>query len=145
MGAKFADDKYRSSQMLGYYWVMLNLLKGTSITRQLKGVLINAFYTPKVGFEFKQFDLPLSPAKADEWQLETLANIQNLWQSLEQFLLFADSTTGATARCDRGQCVTKYGRCDYFDLCETPISMRANLLSNDAFFTTTDWNPGEGE
>lgn len=148
MGEKFADDKYRSSQMLGYYTVVLEILRelGDVSLPKLRGCLINAMAMRSSGYEFKQFHLPYSPAAAEEFKAESLMNIRYIISTLLDMEAWYNSSSGEEyyhARCNREGCVSKYGRCDYFDLCQAPAQLRQRLAHDEGFFTTTKWNPGE--
>jgi hypothetical protein len=146
MGEKFADDKMRSSQMLGYFLVISKLLSERTDLPQLSGCLINALAMYKSSYEFKQFKLPLTAAKAAEFQRETLNNVSRIVKELYRMRNWFSWPNGgqvySVPSC-RDSCVHKYGRCDYFDLCEAPLVIRERLAYDEGFYTATKWNPGE--
>lgn len=146
MGEKFADTYARSSQMLGYFWAVLSLIqKGLRVfnkdgsevdlkSKLLKGVCINGVAIRKTGFEFREFPIPLPYGRVAEWVDETLLKLSWLSKELYEF-----SQSGLIAP-TRENCVTKYGRCPFFDVCDAPIEMRDRLL-NSSEFVTSDWSP----
>lgn len=135
MGEKFVDDKLRSSQMLGYTYI--GRLFEKQLSKPIRGVLINALALRKNDFEFKLFPLPMAQWKIDEWQHETLHAIRSLILDLVDFL-----STGEAVPI-REHCVTKYGKCKYFDLCENVPMVRERMLQDENFFTDNKWHPIE--
>lgn len=135
MGEKFVDDKVRSSQMLGYTYAARYLSETLFNKVPVWGVRINALAMRKAGFEFKQFDIPYPDWKVAEWQSETLIAIGDLVRSLDSFL------TSAIAIPTREHCVTKYGRCPYFDVCDSVPSMRDRMMFDDEYFFVSKWSP----
>ena len=135
MGEKFVDDKERSSQMLGYTyaakWFAASVLGG----RKVGGVRINALATRSTGFEFKIFPIPYADWQIAEWKSETLLALQQLVARLDQFIY-----TGELAP-TRSHCVTKYGKCSYFDVCSLMPQMRDRVLSDDSYYYTSNWSP----
>lgn len=135
MGEKFIDTYLRSSQMLGYTYAAR--LFQDRLTRPIRGVLINALALRKNDFEFKQFPLPMASWKIDEWQTETLLAVRNVVRSTVEFL-----STGEAVPI-REHCVTKYGKCKFFDLCENVPVVRDRMLFDENWFTKNLWNPLE--
>lgn len=135
MGDKFSDDKLRSSQMLGY--VRSARLFQDRLSRPIRGVLINALALRKNDFEFKHFPLPMAEWKIDEWHSETLLAVRNIIKSTVEFL-----TTGEAVPI-REHCVTKYGKCKFFDMCESVPVVRERMLFDESWFTKNLWNPLE--
>lgn len=135
MGDKFIDDKVRSSQMLGYTYAAryfaATLFEGAAVF----GVRINALAMRSAGFEFKLFDIPYPDWKVAEWQAETLGVIRQLVEQLGRFL-----ATGVSLP-TREHCVTKYGKCPYFDVCDSVPSMRDRMVFDDSYFFVSDWSP----
>ncbi len=135
MGEKFTDDKVRSSQMLGYTYAARYLAGKLFPGRSVGGCRINALALRSGGFDFKIFDIPYADWKVAEWQRETLIALEDLVLRLDRFL-----STGEIAP-TRQHCVTKYGKCPYFDVCDTTELMRDRLLFNDDFFYVSTWSP----
>jgi hypothetical protein len=134
MGEKFADDKLRSSQMLGY--THIGRLFEERLGKKVRGVLINALALRAGGFEFRHFPLPMADWKIQEWHTETLQSIYQLVRNLVDFL-----GTGEAVPI-REHCVTKYGKCKYFDLCENVPSVRERMIFDDGLFKENVWAPG---
>lgn len=135
MGEKFVDDKLRSSQMLGY--THIGRLFEKQLSKPVRGVLINALALRKNDYEFKQFTLPMADWKIVEWQSETLRAVYNLVRNALDFL-----STGEAVPV-REHCVTKYGKCKFFDLCESVPAVRERMLYDTGFFTENKWHPIE--
>lgn len=135
MGEKFVDDKVRSSQFLGYTfaarWLSQHLFDG----KPIYGCRINALAMRATGFEFKIFDIPYPDWKVAEWQAETIRAIGELITSVDNFL-----QTGTVVP-TREHCVTKYGKCSYFDVCDAHPTMRDRIIFDDSYFFVTDWSP----
>lgn len=132
MGEKFADGYIRSSQMLGYSRVAQLIMDQYGL--KVEGVCINALASRKGGYEFKQFFLPMSKWKLDEWHVEVIHAVKQLSETLIEFVKTGEAVP------NREHCVTKYGRCPYFDLCEAPQLMREKLVVNKEFFVPNTWH-----
>lgn len=148
MGEKFVDDKLRSSQFLGYYWAGCKLLKEAegplttstekefySTDTKIEGVLVNAIALRKKGFEFKRFEIPFSPWKVEEWVTETLSSLSATVYHLFNYLENGEAVP------TREHCVTKYGRCPFFDFCEAHPNMRTRMLDTAGLFQDSSWSP----
>jgi hypothetical protein len=133
MGPKFIDDKIRSSQMLGYTHVARLLMK--ELGKPVAGVLINALAFRSSGFEFVQHPIPMAEWKVQEWQTETLLAVSNILKETVDFLI-----TGEVAP-NREACVTKYGQCPYFNLCESVPVVRDRQLNDESLYVNNAWNP----
>ncbi|NJO48331.1 MAG: hypothetical protein HC840_01285 [Leptolyngbyaceae cyanobacterium RM2_2_4] len=147
MGEKYIDSYLRSSQILGYFWAAhalielgLNALQDShenvyDLTKKpFHGVLINALCIRSKGFEFKPHPIPLSLLRIEEWREETLLRLEHFVVQLEKYM-----DTGIAVP-TREHCVTKYGRCPFFDVCEMPESKRKGMLTSPLFKTST-WSP----
>lgn len=147
MGEKFAETFLRSSQMIGYYWASHALIqegltelkdsRGNTYNlteKPFRGVLINAIAIRKSGIEFKLFPIPVPLTRIEEWRLGTLLRLRYFVEQVADYL-----QTGMTAP-NREHCVTKYGRCPFFDVCESPDHMRAAMLNSNSYYTS-DWSP----
>lgn len=138
MGEKFVDDKVRSDQVPGYLWAAQILTE--HLPTNLAGCLINALAHRATGYEFKQFKIPLSQMKIEEWKQETLKACAMLIDRLVN-TASGDNLLVPT----RPSCVTKYGKCRYFDLCDNPQLVRERLLYDEAYYKHNDWDPTKGE
>ncbi len=135
MGEKFIDDKLRSSQMLGYTYATKWMSEHVFGNLPVYGVRINALAQRAKGFEFKQFSVPFADWKIAEWQQETLLSVKEKVIRLEHFL-----NSGEIAP-TREHCVTKYGKCPYFDVCDAAPIMRDRMIFDDSYYYITDWSP----
>jgi hypothetical protein len=136
MGEKFVDDKVRSTQMLGYTYASRFFSKDLFNNMPVFGTRINALAMRSSGYEFKVFDIPYVGWKVDEWHSETLLSIRSLIHQLDIFL----STKGEAVP-TREHCVTKYGKCPYFDVCDAAPVMRDRMIFDDAYYFISDWSP----
>jgi hypothetical protein len=135
MGEKFADDKLRSSQMLGY--THIGRLFEQRLGKQVRGVLINALALRQNDFEFRHFAIPMAQWKIDEWHSETMIAVKNIIRNTVEFL-----SSGEAAPI-REHCVTKYGKCKFFDLCESVPQVRERQLFDENLFKENPWHPIE--
>lgn len=135
MGEKFVDDKLRSSQMLGY--THIGRLFAEKLGKPVRGVLINALAMRSSGFEFKHFAIPMAQWKIEEWHAETMLAVKNLIRNAVEFL-----NSGQAAPI-REHCVTKYGKCKFFDLCESQPLLRERQLYDENLFKENPWHPIE--
>lgn len=137
MGERFVDDKVRSSQMLGYTYATRYIARQAFGEVPIFGARINALAMRSAGFEFKTFEIPYPDWKVAEWQAETLAGLSSLVIQLDTFL---SSGIGVPSR---EHCVTKYGKCGYFDVCDCHPTMRDRMLFNDDYYFVSQWSPIE--
>lgn len=135
MGEKFVDDKVRSSQFLGYSYAARYLSTQLFKSLPVFGTRINALAMRSAGFEFKTFDIPFPDWKVAEWQLETIQAIKQLITQLDHALV-----TGEVVP-TRDHCVTKYGKCQYFDMCDMHPTSRDRMLFDDSYFFESQWSP----
>lgn len=135
MGEKFIDDKVRGNQMIGYTFAARWMAEKLFGDIPVFGVRINALAMRSTGFEFKQFDIPFPDYKVAEWQRETLVNISDIVRQLDRFLLTSEAVP------TREHCVTKYGKCAYFDVCDIPPTMRDRMVFDDSYYFVSKWSP----
>ena len=87
-----------------------------------------------INFEFTRHQIAYNPEKIEEWRQEVLTNIA-VYHSLYQ--------QGKTTR-NTNQCIGKYGRCPYLDVCSLPKNQRMQMLQSNLYKDVT-WNPLETE
>lgn len=133
MGAQFTDTMERSSQFLGYLWALGNVSKSLSVP--LAGFILNTVAIRKTGFEFKLFSLPYPSWQVEEWKLTTLGKLQQFLTSYEQYL-----ETGFLVP-TRESCCTKYGKCEFFSVCQSPPRIRGAALLDSPDFELSTWSP----
>lgn len=119
-----------SSQFKGYAYAMQKLLN-----RPVQGALVNLLVTRKptktgTQNEFMRPRLFYSPDTLVEWQKNTLHLLSDCLRDVERNY-FPMRTT---------QCITRYGKCRYHEVCALDISSRENLLSS-GMFKKDDWTP----
>jgi hypothetical protein len=135
MGEKFVDDKIRSTQMLGYTFASRYFSKKLFHDKEVFGTRINALASRSKGFDFKVFDIPYPAWKVDEWVQEALLQLRDMVTKIDRFVQDGVATP------IREHCVTKYGRCSYFDACDALPTMRDRYIFDDDYFYVSDWSP----
>lgn len=153
MGEKFLDTYMRSSQMLGYFWAGQQMVESNVYgmveifdekkglvpfhvgPRDFRGVLINAIALRKNSTDFVVHELPFGRTKIEEWKVDTLARFHYL---IDQTVYYITSDIIVPTR---EHCVTKYGRCPFFDVCEAPARGREAMLFNEERYRKSDWSP----
>lgn len=135
MGEKFVDDKIRANQMLGYTYSSKYLSEHLFGNLPVFGCRINALAIRSAGYEFKQFDIAYPDWKVAEWQQETILAIKSLVRQLDAFLATSQAVP------TREHCVTKYGKCAYFDVCDSVPQMRDRMIFDDSYYFVSDWSP----
>lgn len=136
-GPTFFDEFYTSLQFQGYKFAAEKILK-----RNVSGVIIDAIFCrpPKAdGSVNRTFDrqyIPINSEMLLDWQLSYLNTIKNFIdchvnQASYGHLAFPRNTSS---------CVTKYGKCDFFDVCMLAPSQRPFILDSGAY-TKDTWSP----
>lgn len=136
-GPTYFDEFYTSLQFKGYKWGAEQILG-----KPIAGVIINALVCrpPKkdfsVNYSFDRQVIPINNEHLEDWKhsflglINTFINYHIDQPHLEQ-MAFPMNTSS---------CVGKYGRCDFFDVCQLPPSHRVNML-NTPLFEHDDWSP----
>lgn len=136
LGDKFLDDKMRSNQFIGY-WYTLNEIVKKEYGESLAGVLLNVICTGRKDLAFETYELPFSQWQIDEWLEETQFKLKGIVK------LLLDLYNGNHwAMIERELCVTKYGKCPFFDACNTVDKARDSILTTS--YDKHDWSPHEG-
>lgn len=133
MGEKFTDDKVRSSQVLGYIWAAQQMTK--FLGEPIRGVLINTVCLRKAGYDFQVFELPIPQWQVVEWAEETVNQARVNTEMLQQ------AVTDGLLLPNREQCVTKYGKCPFFDVCQMHPTVKDRVLFDPAIFVESKWSP----
>lgn len=136
LGDKFLDDKMRSNQFIGY-WYTLNDVIEQEYGTPLAGVLLNTICTGRKELHFETYELPFSKWQIEEWLEETKYRLTNITNLLLNIYNGKDWTM-----IERELCVTKYGKCPFFDACNTVLKARDSILTTS--YDTHDWSPHEG-
>lgn len=134
LGAKFINDKLRSSQFLGYYFTLNDLVK-KQFGEPLTGVLLNVICTGTKEAKFELYELPFEQWQVDEWVEETQLKLYNIMRTIN---IVCDNPT-ATIPVEREICVTKYGDCPFYQVCNACSNARENILNQ--LYEEHDWNP----
>lgn len=132
MGPQYDANHLRSNQVLGYVFVANEFCKLMGLPR-VTGALLNVIALRKRGFDFQRFQIPVAGWALEEWQTEIVANVRDILG-----LLQTACETGVVLP-TRESCCTKYGKCDYFEVCQSSPQTRARLLGSGEFINDT-WN-----
>jgi hypothetical protein len=117
-GETFLNDKYRNAQFLLY------LLAAESLGFKPKQVVINAIISRSKGIETQSCAFPVSTLKIDEFRGELYKQLGLVEFMIEQ----------GEACTNRDSCCSKYGKCPYWTICETPYARRNELMSDVNFY-----------
>lgn len=129
-GSTYYDQFQHSSQTLGYMWA-----GQTFLGEPFRGFIINVFPVrksrkPTAGEPERQRVFLVDQDNLDEWRLNTLA-LLDLFLGVVGDDFYPKMTN---------QCTTKFGRCQYFDVCALPPTARLPYLQSTAFQDVT-WSP----
>lgn len=122
-GDYFLQEFFTSNQMKGYTWAMRHILG-----LKVKGVLINALICRKItktgkGIEFNRAKFEYDDEALVEWQQNTLQLVADFIHSYQRGY-FPMQTT---------QCIGKFGRCQYHEICTMAASTRMQWLNSEVF------------
>lgn len=132
-GAEFFDEFYISAQFKGYRWASEQLLG-----RRVDGVIVNALVVRK-------------PLKDGKWSGEFMRN--TIYYTDEHIAEWKESTCHIISdfihNVQRNYfpmhtmwCKAKYGKCEYYDICQLPPSSRESMIDSPLYQDIT-WNPLE--
>lgn len=129
-GPTYFDQFRLASAQVGYCWAFEQLTG-----ERPQGYEINALVWRKptksgTGFEFGRQRFPLEAWHFDEWKKDILAKCETIVR-YRQAGYFPRETR---------QCVDKFGRCEFLDVCTLPPNQRESVL-NSSLFRTVTWNP----
>jgi hypothetical protein len=124
MGEQFTADKMRGSQFILYVMGARTLVPHNPVG----GCVINAACIRAKNMEFKTFDLPFPQWQLDQFKMNFLLRVQGWLRDIYLGLESGDMLT------NRQSCVTKYGKCAYFDVCQAHPSMQDGILFDNMLF-----------
>lgn len=138
MGDSLWDSLRVSPQQVGYCWAYKKIFGTTPI-----GFVVNAIRSkplptrkPDGGWDkwweetFQRLKEYLAPHHFDEWEANTFALLEELfWVAEKEYWPLK-----------RLWCVGKFGKCDFYDVCYSPIHQRQGLLGLQTFMDNP-WSP----
>jgi hypothetical protein len=137
-GQSFDDDMAMNGGQLGYVFALWQIL---GVRPQ--GYIIDAVrvrkpsrkaeyegIAPVDSEDFKRIPFNVSEDNLAEWREDVLCIVQNIFLAYDH---------GFYPR-HRKHCVTKYGRCDFYDVCSLPRASRDGVL-NSNLYETNEWSP----
>lgn len=141
-GKGFHDEMAVDSGQLGYVWATEQITG-----RRPRGYIIDAVRVrrasrgkaseymenqdaPVDASDFMRIPFDVLPETIEEWRTDTLAIIESIFQDYER---------GFFPR-HRWECVSKYGQCDYYDVCHVAKGSRESVLAS-TLFEDNEWSP----
>jgi len=123
MGSGYFDEYILSAQMIGYCYSVGKLLK-----LECNKVLINAICTRKPtktgkGIEFNRDTKTYTPDELHEWEFNTLKEAELILQAKSEGLYVQH----------KRNCVGKFGKCSFFDVCSVPAPSREYVLQSNLY------------
>jgi hypothetical protein len=138
-GDAFDKDMGMNGGQLGYCWAL-----GQTLGVKPQGYIIDAVRVRKPkrsdeftdaapcdATDFKRMPFYVSQDKLDEWKLDVLTCIADVFNYAE---------SGYWPR-HRWNCVEKYGVCEYYEVCDTTPSQRSMVL-NSGLYEENKWMKG---
>lgn len=141
-GSGFDDDMAVNGGQIGYVWATRKVLgthtngyiiNGVRVRRPSKAskyVDSNGPDASVFNEDFKRMPFFVSDDCIEEWRTDVLALITDL---------FFNHDRGFFPK-SRKACVTKYGRCDFYECCSAPIASRQSILDS-SLFQINEWSP----
>lgn len=123
LGDRFLDDKIRSNQFLGYYYLMKDIVK-KELNVDIAGCLIDAISTGTKDVNFRLYEIPFSPWQIDEWIVSTRRKLLDIVYTISNIVFNPEYEVVAELE----SCVTKYGRCPFFNVCSVNPRLRDEML-----------------
>jgi len=141
-GPTFFDEFFTSHQFRGYKWATQQLL-GLPV----KGVIINGLVcrpplkSGDVNHTFDRQLIPIDDEMVHDWHESFLTIVESfVLQHIKQ-----DDLPGFQERAYpayTNSCITKYGKCEFYQVCQLTPSHRNSMLWSGLYETNT-WNPLE--
>lgn len=140
-GPTFFDEFYTSHQFRGYKWATEQLL-GTPIS----GVIINGLIcrpplkSGDVNYTFDRQTILIDDHMVADWKESFMALVETF---IQYHISQVDHLPPDRAYpMNTGSCITKYGKCEFFGVCQlTPAHRPAMLFSG--LYETNTWSPLE--
>jgi hypothetical protein len=149
LGANFFDGMKRTAQQRGYCWSFQELCK-----TPVRGYIINAIrakepplyvtkgteskrtgktLTPESWWEesLQRERFYLNPSELDEWKHNTISLLEEFLWNYNRGVLPMKTEW----------CVSKYGRCAYFDVCSLFPECEREAFLSSGLFKNNDWSP----
>ena len=140
-GPTFFSEFFTSLQFRGYKWAIQNILG-----RRIDGVIINGLVcrpplkTGAVNYTFDRQAIPLDDSMIVEWQTSFMQTTQ---QWLDRVGAQEEHTDPSQAfPLNTGSCFAKYGQCEYFDVCQLPVTHRPGMIMSP-LYEDHSWSPLE--
>ena len=141
-GPTFFDEFYISLQFKGYKWAAEQL-----VGSPINGVVIDGIIcrpplkSGSVNHTFDRQTIYIADECVQEWQTSFMLSVQEWVNQVTRQSDF-DSDHAQAFPMRTGQCVTKYGKCEYFDVCMLPPNQRETML-HSGLYEEHFWSPLE--
>lgn len=135
LGDKFLDDKMRGVQFHGYLFAANDMLRSEQHP-PIQTVCLNVICSKKTGFEFQNMSFKRHPEQVKEWREDT---VEILSHKITQ--LYNHIKHGTKLPADRNHCCPKFGKCEFFQVCEMPLNARQQILNSPHFYQISNWSP----
>lgn len=132
MGEQFTADKMRGSQFLIYVMGAREIMSAYDTELDVRGCVVNVAAIRVRGFDFQTFDLPFPHWQVEQFKSNLLHRIQTWCNDMSGYLRLEDSEPDFLT-C-RQSCVTKYGKCAYFDVCNMMPKFHGDILYDDNMY-----------
>lgn len=138
-GDYFFEEFETGSQFKGYVYAAQKLLN-----QPIKGAIINAIFNRKLtktgkGIEFQRAPINYHPDVIEEWlESFTQTAIDQIQRHLHQSAHPLNPHVAFPM--NSPACKTKYGTCQFFQICSLPPSLREQQLRSSLYEDNT-WNP----
>ncbi len=141
-GPNFFNEFYTALQFRGYKWAVEQL-----IGEPVDGVIINGIICRpplkdgRINYDMDRHTIHISDELVHEWHNTFLLSVQE-WLG---YICNQDSFPGEEEQAfpiRTGQCIGKYGTCEYFDVCSLPPTQRPMMIQS-GLYEDHSWSPLE--
>jgi hypothetical protein len=142
-GDSFWSEQSMSAQHLGYCWAIWQMtgtlptgyiINGIRTRQPLKrdenGVSKRSQRADVEDTDLERQHFYVDTDKLDEWKENTLSIVHN----------YCLNVLASNHPMHRKNCVSKYGKCQFFEVCSLPTTQRDMLLASD-LYTDQTWSP----
>lgn len=141
-GPNFFNEFYTALQFRGYKWAAEQLTG-----ERVSGVVINGIICRpplndgRINYNLDRQSIYLSDEGIVEWQNTFMLSVREWVTQVSNQDDFPENPTQSFP-IRTGACIHKYGQCEYFDVCQLPMSQRSMMLSS-GLYEDHSWSPLE--
>jgi len=132
LGDTYWDDAFMSEQQHGYCWALREVLGEEPVGYIMNVLAVRKPSKTGKGVEFARRTYPTRepPGKLDEWYSNMVLQVRTFLHHFRNSLWPRHHK----------HCISKYGRCEFYRVCELPEHSRSAALASSAF-KDNDWSP----